>query len=460
MTGLMSNFYNCLKLNASLRYIFIGQIFFSLFTVIVISERYQQLYQSFDQSEKIMQKDFQHQQLSSQQQFSSYLSKDFEELNPKSGHNRGTKFISIPISNFNDIPGALVTVELQQYHNPDLALPGGFTCACPSGLQCPYLQDHSITCFFSFTIITSATNQSVQLIESPFVQVSKSPINSGIWTEKNILNTTVKPNAIDIIVHHLGVVINQATGNLEYFNQLTLIDIFVIPLSNYHATPHGTSPNIKQATISGQILGTTLQVAYYVECIDGKLGSNCDLKCKQVSPNSLHAVCMSIITGMHFSCKYAMDLIKIFDCKQCPYGLTKDQTECNAPITDLAISQNLISPTYRIWTVVLGTLLGIAIIFIIILVIIFTITQKRDKSLGTSRRQIGTTSSTTPRTHPGKTLLSREHDEWQRSKIRATARDSGVSTRTATATATSEERIEDEYFRSNVLSVGRREAHV
>lgn len=64
-------------------------------------------------------------------------------------------------------------------------------------------------------------------------------------------------NTIEIIIHHLGVVINQATGSLEYFNHLIPIDTFVISLDNYSATPYGTAPNIMQQTIIGKILGTT-----------------------------------------------------------------------------------------------------------------------------------------------------------------------------------------------------------
>ncbi|EJD73882.1 hypothetical protein LOAG_18728 [Loa loa] len=151
--------------------------------------------------------------------------------------------------------------------------------------------------------------------------------NSGI----NFKNIPLNNNTIDIIVHHLGVVINQATGNLEYFNHLIPIDTFVISLDNYQATPYGTTPNIIQQTISGQILGTTLQLAYNVQCIDNNYGPNCDLKCTPASINNLHAACISVITGMHHSCKYASNSIKIFDCTPCPYGLTINQTKCNTP---------------------------------------------------------------------------------------------------------------------------------
>ncbi|MCP9265449.1 hypothetical protein DINM_020753 [Dirofilaria immitis] len=353
----------------------------------------------------------------------------------------------LEFSLLNDTIGALVTIQLQEYNNPNLALPNGYTCICPSDMQCPYLQDGSITCFFSFTIILSASNQTVQIIESPFVMVPKSSINSGIWTNDNIINMTVKPNTIDIIVHHLGVVINQETGNLEYFNHLTPIDTFAILLDNYQSTPYGTAPNIIQRTIIGQILGTTLQLTYYIQCINNKYGPNCDLKCTPSLYDNTHSVCISIITGMYYSCKYAQDSVKVLDCTLCPYGLVANQTECIISNISSIISENNTSSVFRIWTIVLGCLLGIAIIFIILLVVIFTMVQRRHKMFTANRRRVKS----------NKTLLPWKNEEWQRSKIKATTRDSGVTSRIAT----SEERIEDQYIRNNIISTTRRrEAHV
>ncbi|KAM3725206.1 LEAF RUST 10 DISEASE-RESISTANCE LOCUS RECEPTOR-LIKE PROTEIN KINASE-like 2.8 [Dirofilaria immitis] len=446
-------FNNHFQLNASslIRYIFIAQIILSSLIIVVITEQLsfnnlpfqQSYYQRFDRSQQGIQKNFQFQQ----QQFPSYLRHDMKKINSKLGNNYDAKFINIPINNLNDTIGALVTIQLQEYNNPNLALPNGYTCICPSDMQCPYLQDGSITCFFSFTIILSASNQTVQIIESPFVMVPKSSINSGIWTNDNIINMTVKPNTIDIIVHHLGVVINQETGNLEYFNHLTPIDTFAILLDNYQSTPYGTAPNIIQRTIIGQILGTTLQLTYYIQCINNKYGPNCDLKCTPSLYDNTHSVCISIITGMYYSCKYAQDSVKVLDCTLCPYGLVANQTECIISNISSIISENNTSSVFRIWTIVLGCLLGIAIIFIILLVVIFTMVQRRHKMFTANRRRVKS----------NKTLLPWKNEEWQRSKIKATTRDSGVTSRIAT----SEERIEDQYIRNNIISTTRRrEAHV
>ncbi|VDO51917.1 unnamed protein product [Onchocerca flexuosa] len=173
-----------------------------------------------------------------------------------------------------------------------------------------------------------------------------------------------------------------------------------------------------------------MQLTYHIQCINNKHGPNCDLNCTPVSSNKLHAACRSGITGMYHSCKYARDLVKVFDCTPCPYGLTANQTECDAPNIIPIIYEN-ISPAFRIWTIVLGCLLGIAVIFIILLIIIFTIVQKREETSMPKRHNV----------RPSKTLLPWKHDEWQRSKTKATARDSGVSSRTVT----SEEQIEVNY---------------
>lgn len=62
---------------------------------------------------------------------------------------------------------------------------------------------------------------------------------------------------IDIFVHHLGVVISEATASLEYFDHLVHVDTFVVSLANYQATPYGsTTPNTVQTTAIGQLQGT------------------------------------------------------------------------------------------------------------------------------------------------------------------------------------------------------------
>ncbi|OZC10530.1 hypothetical protein X798_02279 [Onchocerca flexuosa] len=71
-------------------------------------------------------------------------------------------------------------------------------------------------------------------------------------------------------------------------------------------------------------------------------------------------------------------------------------------------------------------------------IINMTVKPKREETSMPKRRNV----------RPSKTLLPWKHDEWQRSKTKATARDSGVSSRT------------NEYIRRNITSIGRREAHI
>ncbi|VDN89765.1 unnamed protein product [Brugia pahangi] len=61
----------------------------------------------------------------------------------------------------------------------------------------------------------------------------------------------------------------------------------------------------------------------FIQCIGGKYGLNCDLKCTPASFNNFHAVCVSIL-----------------DCISCPYGLAINQTKCNTQITDRIIYIN------------------------------------------------------------------------------------------------------------------------
>ncbi|VDO52276.1 unnamed protein product [Brugia timori] len=144
---------------------------------------------------------------------------------------------------------------------------------------------------------------------------------------------------------------------MEYFNHLIFIDTFAISLDNCQSTFYGTTPNLIQKAIFSRILGTTLQLICSIQCIGGKYGLNCDLKCTPAS----------------------------FNCISCPYGLAINQTKCNTPITDRIIyfhnkllninyeKQNLVSSKYRIWTIVLCCFLGISVIFIILRIIIFVI---------------------------------------------------------------------------------------
>ncbi|VDN89766.1 unnamed protein product [Brugia pahangi] len=48
---------------------------------------------------------------------------DLKKINLKLPNNPGAIFKNIPLKNLNGTTGALVTIQLQQYSNPNLALP-------------------------------------------------------------------------------------------------------------------------------------------------------------------------------------------------------------------------------------------------------------------------------------------------------------------------------------------------
>lgn len=387
-------------------------------------------------------------------QYYQYQQRNFQGANsgnyyPKAPSNSGTQFINTPVSSLNGTAGAVVQIQLLSYSDPGLTLPGGNTCACPEGQTCPYLQQGIPSCYFAFTIIISAPNQSVQYIASDFVPVTSSPINSGDWTTVQLLNMTTKPMVIDIFVHHLGVVISEATASLEYFDHLVHVDTFVVSLANYQATPYGsTTPNTVQTTAIGQLQGTSLQLAYNVQCIGSMQGPNCDLTCTPVSSGQSTA-CVSSITGMQMSCMNVSNVVS--NCTPCPYGLTPDQTACSSSASISSVPTG-VSPAFRVWTIILGCLLGIAIVFIILLVVIFIAVESRKKTDAKSHYVENPYSGRSTRP-----LLYQDDDDWRRGKTRATTGGSGVSSRSPVS---DRETNEEEFPRSNGASIARREAHV
>uniref|UniRef100_A0A914RKZ0 Uncharacterized protein n=1 Tax=Parascaris equorum TaxID=6256 RepID=A0A914RKZ0_PAREQ len=111
----------------------------------------------------------------------------------------------------NTTSAATMRLRLISYTNPTLGLPDGRTCVCPTGKSCPYLQQGIPSCMFSFTM------------------------------------------AIDVFVHHLGVVIDGATAQLEFYNYVIHVDTFVVSLANYDASV-GVSVS---TTAKGLLQGTT-----------------------------------------------------------------------------------------------------------------------------------------------------------------------------------------------------------
>uniref|UniRef100_A0A0M3I9Y0 Transmembrane protein n=1 Tax=Ascaris lumbricoides TaxID=6252 RepID=A0A0M3I9Y0_ASCLU len=354
-------------------------------------------------------------------------------------------FINTPLITTNTSSAATMRLRLISYTNPTLSLPDGRTCVCPTGKSCPYLQQGIPSCMFSFTVIISAPDQSVQYISSEFMPVTGSTINTGNWTALHTLNFTSKPMAIDVFVHHLGVVIDGATAQLEFYNYVIHVDTFVVSLANYDAS-FGVSVS---TTARGLLQGTTLQLEYRVQCTGGTQGPSCDLVCTPSSTDPNSARCVSTTTGLISSCQYSGT--QVVNCNSCVNGINPTWTEClEQPI--YMETRVGVSSAYRVWTIVLGCLLGVAVIFVIMLVIFYTIA--RNRQLAAEKQQSSRTPySTGVFTAPTLRPLIQKDDEWNREETRAT--------NNLRSPPTDNETLSDESFsRSNGGAVSRREAQV
>ncbi|VDK45984.1 unnamed protein product [Anisakis simplex] len=330
-------------------------------------------------------------------------------VNPKRA-SYSSRFINTPVVTANTSSGALMQIRLVSYTNEQLSLPHGKTCVCPQGKTCPFLKPGIPSCMFSFTIIVSAPEQSVQYISSEFMPATDPTLNSGNWTTLHTMNLTSRPMAIDVFVHHLGVVIDQQTAQLEFYNYVVLVDTFVIPLANYDASQGaGTS-----TTATGILQQTQLQLEYSVQCANGKQGPSCDLTCTPTPGDSSSAVCVSSITGVVQSCEYSGVQVRI----NCPRIQIHFSICRTLPTVKYVPMVGDVSSAYRVWTIVLGCLLGVSIIFIILLIIFYVIA--RNQQLSDEKERQHQDYLPAAYTSPGTQPLMQKDDEWDRGDTRAT----------------------------------------
>ncbi|VDM44280.1 unnamed protein product [Toxocara canis] len=211
-----------------------------------------------------------------------------------------------------------VEVKLKSYVDQGLRLPGGMTCSCPSGFQCSYLGTTEARCYMSFTVIISSPGNSVQYITTEFLPLTE----SGYL---DLSRMTQEQSAIDIFVHHMGVVINAQNGELAQMQTVVHVDTFVQSLVNVLPSIGTFSNEDHSASLTGQLLQTQfpyrvhlarflpasmkptlcrLSLSYSVQCIGSATGPDCDLQCNKSSVNSAVAICRSVTTGFFFTCTY------------------------------------------------------------------------------------------------------------------------------------------------------------
>ncbi|CAJ0571414.1 unnamed protein product, partial [Mesorhabditis spiculigera] len=228
----------------------------------------------------------------------------------------------------NSAGGVQIQFQLKGYANPQLALPAGNTCVCPQGQTCSYLSRRdSAECFFSFTFIISAPDQSVRYFTTPFIALDQNgQLVRGAerWDEDYVVQLPSKPSAIDVFVHHLGPVIRSSDGSLVNTMTLTHVDTFVVPLDNDLPSTGRAVGQLMSKTFSGSIMQTQLSLAVSIACLGDMIGAQCDLTCSQSPVATQKMACRQNQTGFYFVCDRASLNGQVEHCEACPWGIREN----------------------------------------------------------------------------------------------------------------------------------------
>ncbi|GMT06334.1 hypothetical protein PENTCL1PPCAC_28508, partial [Pristionchus entomophagus] len=298
----------------------------------------------------------------------------------------------------NQVNGAQVDIQIKGYSNPNNLVSNTTTCACTT--QCVFFlnADQQNACKFAFVTIISSADQSVQYYSTDFFAFNQQmDPRVGNWSAPISFQMTSKPVAIDVFVYQLGVAITlpqNGVQNLAYYDRVMLVDSFVVNVFTYNAST-GTAVN---DVLPGKIIGTSMNIGWSVKCINGMLGNNCNLICgvtpdtfaTTFSPNNAiipplrttsvtdsTTLCKDTVTGVYNSCRYNAGRTQVVECTTCVNGVTPNST-CNSIFTDVT-QDDMVSYAFRTWTIVLGCLLGLAVLVILCLIISYIIVRNREK---------------------------------------------------------------------------------
>ncbi|CAJ0930819.1 unnamed protein product, partial [Mesorhabditis belari] len=221
--------------------------------------------------------------------------------------------------------GVQIQFQLRGYSNPSLQLPAGNTCICPPGQSCSYLSRRdSAECFFAFTFIISAPDQSVRYFATPFITLDS---NGNLdragerWDENYVVQLPSKPSAIDVFVHHLGSVIRSSDGSLVNTMTLTHVDTFVVPLDDDLPTAGRLASVPSPRTFTGTMLQTQLSLSVSIGCLGDMIGAQCDLTCASSPVSTQKMSCRQNSTGFFFICNRAAMTGQVDECQSCPWGV-------------------------------------------------------------------------------------------------------------------------------------------
>lgn len=266
--------------------------------------------------------------------------------------------------------GAEVDLRLISYTNSGLKLPNGTTCNCPIS-NCNFVpSNHQNQCQFSFVLVISCADQSIQYTQSNFYPVPNNGIiTTGNWTNQHTFYMATKPISIDVFVQHLGVVIDSSSGQLLFFNHLSLVDSFVVDLSKFSTNTGNQGQGTQTLTLTGTSLQTQLQMNLNVQCINNFMGPLCDLTCNKTNAQANHLVaCFSNRTGTFSLCKWNTQLTQVVECNPCTYGVYNGACAAAVNVNNVGVAY-----AFRTWTIVLGCLLGIALLLILCLILAYLI---------------------------------------------------------------------------------------
>jgi hypothetical protein len=300
-----------------------------------------------------------------------------------------------------------VHVQLRGYTNQLLRIDPTRTCSCPqNSARCFEVSPQRLgfRCFFSFMIIISSADSSVQYRATPFVMLTQAgtidPAEMNSFQQNFNFLLSHQPTAVDIFVHHLGAVINGQTGELEQANTVYHVDTFVQLLNT--STNQQTMAD-QQATLTGQLLGTQLSLSYSVKCRGSLVGPGCDLQCNTSSVSSGNAVCVSQKTGYFSLCRWSGS--QVTECQNCPWGI-RDNAYCidqSGGVLE-ANRAGVVSAGFETATIILAIACGILLLLLIVACLYSCLRARREQrrtSTTAPGYNAGTSYHSEYRTHAG-----------------------------------------------------------
>uniref|UniRef100_A0A1I7Z3W6 Uncharacterized protein n=1 Tax=Steinernema glaseri TaxID=37863 RepID=A0A1I7Z3W6_9BILA len=305
---------------------------------------------------------------------------------------------------------ATVNVQLLTYRNPTLSLPDNVSCKCtPTDKQgCSYMDNKLNKCRFSFNIILSAKDQSVSFISGEFYDVpDNGDMSTGAWTVAHNLTMTSKPQSIDVIVFYNGIGFHNGNASIAFMQRAVAVDTFVAVPANYTPTTGNAQPRVQTETLRGGLVNSILQLRYSVKCNGDYKGQDCDLLCDP-PVNTTRVICRNGQSQQ--SCTWDSASQQVLTCDNCLNGIDGTTNTCKSKSSNQQPCNPGVSPAFRTWTIVLGCLLGIAVVFIILLIVFYVIVRNQNERQASPRRTQQYQPPSLPLLHDSK------DDEWDRSR--------------------------------------------